>query len=276
MNYTFERDDGLVRSWIDHVFCSKYLSPLVSDIHVSHTVSDHYPLFFHFDIQYSSLSLQSSHTSACNNIHRIDWSKVSPDNIHVYRSMVRSKLLEFPADVFLCFDSHCSVHSDQLDFFADHVVSVLVNCAVACFPSRISSSKNFVGCASKLRKDSIFGKESGRRQVAHVLVFCPRLKNPPKRDSNTKLLRRRKHHLLRNQFAHSFAKKHKDSFWLAVKRLKNTGSTSTAPVVGGIHGVIYHIANMFASKFRSLLMGKVLFLMIGLRRLSKMFCLIVI
>ena len=99
--------------------------------------------------------------------------------MHVYRSMVCSKLLEFPADVFLCFDSHCSVHSDQLDFYADHVVSVLFNCAVACFHSRISSSENVVGwndCASKLRKDSIFGKESGRRQVAHVLVFCPRLK----------------------------------------------------------------------------------------------------
>jgi hypothetical protein len=131
-------------------------------IHVSHTdivVSDHLPLFFHFDIQYSSLSPQSSHTSACNHIHRIDWSKVSSDNIDVYRSMVSSKLLEFPADVFLCFDSHCSVHSDQLDFYADHVVSVLLNCAVACFPSRISSSKNVVGwndCASNLRKDSIF------------------------------------------------------------------------------------------------------------------------
>ena len=83
-------------------------------------------MFFHSDIQYSSLSLQSSHTSACNHIHRIDWSKVSPDNIHVYRSMVCSKLLEFPADAFLCFDSHCSVHSDQLDFYADHVVSVML------------------------------------------------------------------------------------------------------------------------------------------------------
>ena len=48
VNYTYERDDGLVRSWIDHVVCSKYLSPLVSDIHVSHTdivVSDHFPFF---------------------------------------------------------------------------------------------------------------------------------------------------------------------------------------------------------------------------------------
>ena len=72
--------------------------------------------------------------------------------------MVCSKLLEFPADVFLCFDSHCSIHSDQLDFYADHVDSVLLNCAVACFPSRISFSKNVVcwkDCASKLRKDSI-------------------------------------------------------------------------------------------------------------------------
>ena len=54
--------------------------------------------------------------------------------------------------LFLCFVSHCSVHSDQLDFYADHVVSVLFNYAVACFPSCISSSKNFVGwndCASK-------------------------------------------------------------------------------------------------------------------------------
>ena len=44
--YTYERDDGLVRSWIDHVVCTNSFSSLVSDVYrvqLGSNVSDHYP-----------------------------------------------------------------------------------------------------------------------------------------------------------------------------------------------------------------------------------------
>ena len=34
IHYTYERDDGLVRSWIDHVVCTNSFSPLVSDVYI--------------------------------------------------------------------------------------------------------------------------------------------------------------------------------------------------------------------------------------------------
>ena len=43
--FTYERDDGLCRSWIDHVLCSRSCSTLVSDVFASHSgsnLSDHY------------------------------------------------------------------------------------------------------------------------------------------------------------------------------------------------------------------------------------------
>ena len=32
VKFTYERDDGLVRSWIDHILCSQAISILVTDI----------------------------------------------------------------------------------------------------------------------------------------------------------------------------------------------------------------------------------------------------
>ena len=47
--FTYERDDGLVHSWIDHVVCLQSLSSLVTDFHTMScdtNLSDHYTSFF--------------------------------------------------------------------------------------------------------------------------------------------------------------------------------------------------------------------------------------
>ena len=37
VNYTYERDDGLVQSWIGHIVCSQSFSSLVTDIYSHHS-----------------------------------------------------------------------------------------------------------------------------------------------------------------------------------------------------------------------------------------------
>ena len=49
VGYIYERDDGVVRSWLDHILCSQHNSTLVTDVYAVHTcsnLSDHDPLFF--------------------------------------------------------------------------------------------------------------------------------------------------------------------------------------------------------------------------------------
>ena len=54
VGYTYERDDGLARSWIDHITCSQHMSSIISDIyyavHCGSILSDHFPLFFKLHI----------------------------------------------------------------------------------------------------------------------------------------------------------------------------------------------------------------------------------
>ena len=105
--------------------------------------------------------------------------------------------------------------------------------------------------AGKLRKASIFWhrvwEEAG----------CP-TSSTIKRHANKRYkyeirrLKHRKHFLLRDRLAHSFALKKKASFCSDINRLNNKGATKHSPVVDGVSGT-KNIANIFASKFSSLL-----------------------
>ena len=48
--YTYERDDGIARSWIDHILCSQTFSSLISDVYTLRSdciLSDHYVQIAH-------------------------------------------------------------------------------------------------------------------------------------------------------------------------------------------------------------------------------------
>ena len=59
IGFTYERDDGIVRSWIDHIICSQSLCPSITNVHTSKSgtnLSDHLPLFFNLEISFSAIS----------------------------------------------------------------------------------------------------------------------------------------------------------------------------------------------------------------------------
>ena len=59
VNFTYERDDGLVHSWIDHVMCSQSLSSLtnVHTLKFGTNLSDHLPLSFLLHIHCTSVPI---------------------------------------------------------------------------------------------------------------------------------------------------------------------------------------------------------------------------
>ena len=258
--FTYERDDGLCRSWIDHVLCSRSCSTLVSDVFASHSgsnLSDHSPLFFCIRADCQSPShLSSSESSSPSLSTKIDWSRISVDDVDRYCHMVHHLLPSLPLAVVTCSRSDCSEHLDLLDSFAQSLLSPLVSSSSLCFPCVSPSPPKIPGWndgTRKLREMSIFWDK------VWVEAGCPSAGVLFNIKRNTKSrfkyavcrLKRRKEYLIRERFASSFTSRKKYQFSCEVRRL-NRVRKSIAPCVGGVTGA-QHIANLFSSRFESLL-----------------------
>ena len=94
---TYERDDGLSHSWIDHIICSQSFSSLVTNVYTTRSgciLSDHFPLCFLLHLNCSpspGLSSLSSSSSV-----RIDWSKATSFDIDNFWVWMAECLLAFP------------------------------------------------------------------------------------------------------------------------------------------------------------------------------------
>ena len=100
IKFTCERDDGLSRSWIDHIICSQSSSSLVTDVYTTRSgciLSDHFPLCFLLHLNCSSFLGLSSPSSPAS--LRIDWSKATSFDIDNYHARIAESLLDFPPDV---------------------------------------------------------------------------------------------------------------------------------------------------------------------------------
>ena len=161
VKFTYERDGGLVPSWIDHVVCSESLSSRITDVHSVSSganMSDHLPLSFQLHIPCSSIntlpSSVSSKPKAC-----INWSKVTPSTVMMYQQMVLGKLADPPVEFLQCSSPSCSVHASLLDNYASHFVSTLLDSASSCFPCHSASKQRVPGwneSAGKPKELSIF------------------------------------------------------------------------------------------------------------------------
>ena len=130
IGFTYERDDGLVRSWIDHIMCSQSLCPSITNVHISQSgtnISDHLPLFFNLDLPCSQ-----SPSSSTSKPVSINWSKASPSQIADYQDLISEKLSDPPVELLCCSQPDCSIHNDLLDGYADHIMDTLLNCAFRC------------------------------------------------------------------------------------------------------------------------------------------------
>ena len=257
--FTYERDDGLNRSWIDHVLCSQSFSTLFTNIHAVHSgaiLSDHYPLFF--SIKADLLSIRAAPSVSSKRLRRTDWSKVTSCDIEKYCSMVSRRLSPLPADALDCTLPDCSIHHGVLDSYGMHLVSTLLTCALDCFPTRSVSAtrKGLVGWSqsvSRLRDSSVFWYKVWEEAGCPSSGVLSQIKKNSKKRYKYEARRviRRQNAFLQRKFANSFAKKKKSSFWADVRKL-TTSSSSSSPIVDGVAGS-RNIANVFACNLRSIL-----------------------
>ena len=140
--FTYERDDGLSRSWIDHVLCSQSFSSIISNVRAVHSgsiLSDHFPLLF--SIEADHLPVKSTEPLSTKKLYRRDWTRVTRNDIDKYCSLVSQRISSLQSDIVDCSVPDCSSHHSILDSYGSHLVSTLLSSALECFPTRpISTS----------------------------------------------------------------------------------------------------------------------------------------
>ena len=123
--FTYESGDSNHRSWI--VVSSSVSSSIasVSRYDSGCTLSDHYPLQFHFQCD-PSPGVNFSSNSHCSSTHSVcDWHKATSDDIQNYIDCVGSLLPVVPTSVLDCCNPHCIHHRAELDFLFEKFVDCL-------------------------------------------------------------------------------------------------------------------------------------------------------
>ena len=248
VKFTYERDDGLVRFWIDHILCSQAISIVVTDIYTLQSgvnLSDHLPLFFKLHINHSSLSsLPATSSSKPMCIH---WSAITSSHIVNYQDMLCDRLSNRLADFLSCSLPNCSAHASLLDDYSEHIMSTMLHCASCCFPCKRPSFKSVPGwndSTGQLSRASIFWHRVWEEAGCPSSGVLSTIKRQAKKGINLKYAIL---YLIRDRLAHSFTKRKKDCFWLDVKSINKSNAHSFSPVDDGANGDT-NIANAFASK----------------------------
>ena len=133
MTYTYERDGGCVRSWIDHVVCNESYSSLINQLHLMNSginLSDHLPISFTLDVPVcvghnSQLKCSSPIEKSCNS------SKVEQHHIDKYRHLLSA---DIPPDFACCCEPDCTGHTKILDSYSATFVKCLVDAASLSIP----------------------------------------------------------------------------------------------------------------------------------------------
>ena len=115
-HYTYERDDGLVRSWIDHVVCTNSFSSLDSDVYrvqLGSNLSDHYPLGFIVQVDCVTIPVLEPYPSS--HTHHIDWTKSSSDDVKNYCNLISQCLPALSPDYVDCCSPECICHHNNYD-----------------------------------------------------------------------------------------------------------------------------------------------------------------
>ena len=130
----------------------------------------------------------------------------------------------------------CCLKYPLLDFYAEHLVTILLDCTFHCFPC--CSTTAVVGWSditSAVKNDANFWHRVWEEAGCPSAGVLFNIKRAAKRrfKYEVRCLKRKRQVMLRNKLAHSFARKKKDKFWSDVKRLNRSGYSSLPPTVDG-------------------------------------------
>ena len=125
IKYTYERDDTMARSWIDHVLCTQSFSSSLSDVyHQSWR-----PLSSLFSTSYQVLG--SSLFPSVFSLSYFPLGLKSPPRMLNCKESVRDHISPFPSEIFNCTHTKCFCRQ-ALDRYAENLTTCLLNCAFEC------------------------------------------------------------------------------------------------------------------------------------------------
>ena len=183
----------------------------------------------------------------------IDWSKASSCDIDNFQEKIAQDLTPFPSSIYDCVYTECSHHHHFMNYYAQDIVSILLQSAEQFIQAHsCSSPRKLVGWnyqACHLKKYKVWVEAGSPTSGA---LF--NIRNRDKRQYKYEVchLKRNQQHLLKHKLASSFAAKKKHNFWSAIKAMNKSRSSTCVSSIDGSNENS-DIANLFASKSRVLL-----------------------
>ena len=146
IGFTYERDDGPVRSWPDHFLCSSSFLPSVSSVSkfsFGGNLSDHHPLITTINLNcpsvvsvYQSLASNSDNRTTSS----IAWHNVSRSELEAFCDLVGERIPPFAVAVFDCVNPHCTVHQEYMQCYVQSLMQALDSSTQETLPLSGSSS----------------------------------------------------------------------------------------------------------------------------------------
>lgn len=245
IGFTYERDDGKVRSWPDHVLTFSHLSSNISHVkclHSASNLSDHVPLCFNYHLtssphsamDYTPTNLPSSHSE------QINWDRVTLNQVNCFQQTVRESLPCLSPDLLDCCLVSCEAHHLAIDDYCSQLFSSITSAAVDCFPIRTKRAKIVPGWNDHVRslRDAASFWNSVWTELdcpSSGTVFDIRKRTKAKFKYAVRRVKRRRDSTMRDKIGASLSDKTSKIFWKEVKRVKNSAKSTrrNCPIVDG-------------------------------------------
>ena len=262
IDFTYERDDGLVRSWPDHVLTLVHHSDRIHDvscIHSANNFSDHSPLSFCIKIApIAPVSLGSLPSSQCSS-DVICWSEISASDVENYHQALTDNLPTISTLLVDCTTVNCSSHRSLIDQYCHKLVESTSSCASLCFPCKSKRVRIIPGWNDLVRKhrdSAVFWNKLWREAGCPTsgVLFDLRLQTKRKYKYAVRKVKRRRNSIIREKIGSAFSTKNNRVFWKEVRKVKNGANNRVplSPVVDGLSNDT-DISNNFKSKLCDIL-----------------------
>ena len=257
-NFTYLCPASSNTSFLDHVFCSKPISYLISNISVLYDLAlyDHFPVHFEFDFDYQYIEEDQDINYEQGNF--INWNKITKDDINIYKENIDCILNSsnvYSNEILYCNDFNCShkSHIKEIDNIYYVLINILISASIFLTAKKVDYFKYVVGW-----NDYVKGYYKDARE--HFKIW--RRNGKPKNDilhhnmvnsrkifkDKLKQCRRDENKIKDEKLASSYNKSNSRSFWSQIRNRKN-GKLKFSSVINGEKNKL-KIVNIFSAHYK--------------------------